>query len=510
MRSLVLLGLMLASGCRPTTPALRPSSPAGLQMDVTVRPLREGNPEVVAVAVRQELRGLVDRARRWRVGIVYTGRSGIADRVDSLRVRDALGDVPLAIVNDPVNTSGYTYYRHWVASRPMQAPIVLTYRMRPVARPTGGPQFELYAHAGGISGHGSQLFVLPESLGVADVRLRWDLSDLVAGSRAVSSFGSGETRFRARIDTLVTPFYLAGPIGEYTPPKANTGFEAYWLGRLAFDPHKEMAWLFHAYENMREFFHNPSNVPYRVFLRGVGRGGGTASHRSFMGAVDVGTEDSTKQSPRVTVAHEISHFFVGGLSGGPPGASPWYQEGANTLYTRRLLLRKGLMTPDEFLADVNNHARGYYTNPYRRFTADSIRLIGYSTGFGGASAQNLAYSRGNLFWAEADLRIRTKSGGRRNLDDVLVPLIEARERGQRFTQDALFAALDREDPSIRALFDAVITRAEMLVPSSEIFGPCFRRVSVRLPITAPGPATDVDGYVWERVPTVPDAECRKW
>jgi hypothetical protein len=514
MRPTIALLLIAVVGCRrvPGTAAGSAPETPRLDMDITVRPLRAGGPEVTAIAVRQEIRGEVDQTRplSLRIGIVYTSRAGIADRVDSLTLRDASGTVPFRIENDPENKSGYTYYRHWRIERKVQPPLIVTYRMRPVARPTGGPQYELYAHGGGISGHGSQLFVLPESLSTANIRWRWDLSDLASGSFAATTYGVGDLHLRGRPDTLVAAFYLAGPLGRYDPPKANTGFEAYWLGRPEYDSRKEMRWLFDAYENMRTFYKDPSSTPYRVFIRAVGRGGGTASGRSFMGAVPAGTEDTAKQAPRNTIAHEIGHFFVGGLRGGEGrGGTPWYGEGVNTHYTRLLLNRAGLNPVNAYLTEINGHARGYLTNPYKNLSNDSIATIGYSTGFGGASAQNLAYTRGSLFWGDVDERIRIASGGKRKLDDVIVPLLIARRNGLRLTQEVLFDALAKEvGPWAREHFDRVIGRGETLVPSSSAFGPCFRRKSVKYQL--PNNGGEVDGYEWERVPSIPDEMCREW
>lgn len=502
-----------ASSCTrlaPSTTAISP--PPAFDLAITLRPVREGGQDVKAVAVREEIRGSIDQSAAplsLRVGIVYVSRAGIADRVDSLVMHDASGPVALRIENDAENKSGYTYYRHWRAERPVQLPAIVTYRMRPQPKPTGGPQFEFYAHDGGISSHGSQLFVLPEGVSTANINLKWDLSELARGSIVVGTYGEGDVQLRASPDTLVDSFFLAGPLGTYEPPKANTGFHAYWLGTPEFDPKREMRWLFQAYENMRRFYRDPDSSPYRVFIRAVGRGGGTASGRSFMDAVTMGSGDSTKQAPRENIAHEIGHYFVGGLSGGDLGETPWYEEGVNTHYTRLLLLRAGLMPVSDYIKDINTDARGYYTNPYRNFTADSIRLIGFSTGFGGASAQNLAYTRGSLFWADIDQRIRVASNGRHKLDDVLVPLLVARQKGQRLTQDVLFAALGKElGASFREQFDKALTRGETLVPASDAFGPCFERKETTYPV--PGGRADVPGYMWERVSSIPDQKCREW
>jgi len=501
--------LLLSAACRQG-PALAPSPRAAPNFDlaITVRPVRPGGPQVVAAAVREEIRGTLNQAERplsVRIGIVYTSRAGIADRVDSLMMRDAAGAVPIRVENDPANASGYTYYRHWRATRAVQPPVVVTYRIRPVPRITGGPQFDFDAHDGGLSSHGSELFVLPESLGTGRLHLKWDLTELDPGATAVGSYGEGDIELSARPDSLVDSFFLAGHLGRYEPPTANTGFHAYWLGRPAYDPQKEMAWLFRAYENMRRFYHSTDATPYRVFIRAVGRGGGTASGRSFMGSVPAGNEDSTVQAPRVTIAHEIGHHFVGDL--GKMDGDPWYEEGVNTHYTRLLLLRAGLLPVSEYAAEINNYARSYYTSAYRNFTNDSIEVIGYSAGFGAAGAQNLAYSRGSLFWGDMDSRIRAASQGRRKFDDVLVPLLVARDQGHPLTKAALLDALVKElGPSAREQFDAVIMRGGTLVPAPGAFGPCLERRSMKYTVQG----KEYDGYDWVRVPSVPDEQCRAW
>jgi predicted metalloprotease with PDZ domain len=140
-----------------------------------------------------------------------------------------------------------------------------------------------------------------------------------------------------------------------------------------------------------------------------------------------------------------------------------------------------------------------------------------------------------------DARIRAASKDKRNLDNVMVPLIkrartrggadgpgagtEARAGGQPgwFTPAELVDSLVKEaGPSARALVDSVIVRGKDIVPTSRAFGPCFelrparyqgrylgsnaaRQAAIGLP-----PAPDIDAYLWFRVPNIPDAECRKW
>jgi predicted metalloprotease with PDZ domain len=117
------------------------------------------------------------------------------------------------------------------------------------------------------------------------------------------------------------------------------------------------------------------------------------------------------------------------------------------------------------------------------------------------------YTRGSLFFSHIDAKIREASGGRRKLDDVILPLAEARRRGQPLTQAALVDALVRElGPSAKDEFEAVILRGETVIPVSNAFGPCFERRSIRT--TAGG--REVDSFEWVRVPSIPDEKCREW
>src|ERR1700733_13901195 len=88
-----------------------------IDLAISIRPVRSGGPEVTAVELTTEIRGTLPAARTFSVQspIVYAGRTGIADRVDGLVVRDASGAVPLTVQDDPVNRGGFPYYRHWRA-----------------------------------------------------------------------------------------------------------------------------------------------------------------------------------------------------------------------------------------------------------------------------------------------------------------------------------------------------------------------------------------------------------
>lgn len=480
-------------------------------LNLMLHPVREGGSEVTAVEAHWQLDAIsLPKGKPFsvRAPITYAGRTGIADRVDNLVVQDASGPVPLKVENDPVNAGGFPYYRHWRTERAMVPPIIVTYRMRSfTGTATTGPQFDFYSHAGGLSSGGMALLVLPEDLPVANMRVKWDLTDLATGSIAASTYGEGDFDLRAAPEQLAQAYYMAGPLGRYVP-ESSSGFRGYWLGQAVFDPQQEMAWTHQAYEYLRKFYRDTTTSSYRMFIRALpGTGGGTALQNSFMLGTAPGLADPSKIAARGTLAHEMGHYWIGGLTGGGTGGTTWFNEGLNVYYTRLLLLRSGLAPVSDYLGDINQTARAYYTNSFRNLSADELDKLGFSKGVGPGSAQNVPYARGSLFFADIDAKIRAGSGGHRKLDDVILALFDRRRGGEELSPDALVDALAREiGPASRQEFDSVIIRGETIIPESGAFGPCFERHETKFQIEG----KDVVGYEWVRVPTVPDDRCREW
>jgi len=492
--------------------AQRGAAPSG---DITyrVRPLAQSGAEVSAIEVRAEFRSIPSRRPfTVRAPIVYASVRDIADRIDSLSIRDRAGKVGLTIVDDPESRGGFPYFRHWRANRSVTAPVVVTYRMRPFSGvPTTGPQFDLYAHDGGISTGGMALFVVPEGLGIVTSHVRWDLSQLAAGSIAASTFGEGDIKLTGPADRITQAYYMAGLLGRYSP-SATSGFHAYWLGRTQFYAPKEMEWAYRAYENLRRFHRDTAPATYNIFVRAIEGAkatlGGTALQNSFMLGVVAGDLDTLKLSPpRNTIAHEMGHMWVGNLRGGGAGGVTWYNEGMNVFYTRLLLMRAGLTSVEEYGRDLNASAKAYYGNPYRNASADSLDRLGFSVGVGAGSPQNVPYSRGSLFFADIDAKIREKSNGARKLDDVMIPIFMKRRTGTAITPAVVIDAFVKElGPSARREFEAVLLRGESLEPDTNAFGPCFER----RPATDSTTGAASPGYRWVRVPAVPDSLCRTW
>src|SRR5512146_64862 len=174
-------------------PRASTSSTSSRTLALTWRPVRDGSPEVAALAVAETLSAAAGpRALSLRAPITYAGVRGIADRIQRLVVRDSIGDVPLEASDEPADPGGFPNYRHWRATRPVHGAITISYRTLVQPPPGRGPPFGIRAYAGGVSGAGSGFLLLPEHQGNVRSRVHWDFTDLTAGATAMATYGDGD------------------------------------------------------------------------------------------------------------------------------------------------------------------------------------------------------------------------------------------------------------------------------------------------------------------------------
>jgi len=234
-----------------------------------------------------------------------------------------------------------------------------------------GPPFDLRAGGGGFSGAGNTFLIVPDAARPFMITIDWKLDALAPGSIGVSSFGEGATRSPGPPDLLTASYFMAGPLGRYPEAGVESDFTGYWIGTLRFDARAVLEWSERAYRAIAGFFTDEKPPAFRVMMRGnpYQGGGGAALMRSFLVSFPDTRDDG--DALRETIAHETVHNWVTSI-GGPPGSSQWFSEGMTVAYTRRLLLRSGLFTPAEFLESLNDSALGYYTNGLNKLPNDEI------------------------------------------------------------------------------------------------------------------------------------------
>jgi hypothetical protein len=378
--------------------------------------------------------------------------------------------------------------RQWLVARAVNGDIEVRYRVPIDDAPNlrgSAPPLELRSEGAVFSGGGSTFLLLPETNVPYRIRLHWDLSAMPPNASGLSSFGIGDVSDDAPrpLNRLTDAFYMAGLAGRQPTNLSRSGFFGAWQGEPPFDAKGLLTWTEQLYDYYFEFF-RPSLTPYGVFLRPnlINAGGGRAFPGSFVGTFGPDTQLAQFKG---TLAHEMIHTFVGHLDRPMPSGEPtatldssgedgaWYAEGTAVYYQRVMPLRARLMTPEEFLADLNFNAGRYYTNALNTLPDEEIP----SRFWEDTRIRTLPYDRGSFYLATVDAEVRKESGGRRSVDDLVLQMINLHRSGQRVTRAEWVKLITTElGPSARTEFDAMLAGA-VIVPPSDAFGPCFRRIT---------------------------------
>jgi predicted metalloprotease with PDZ domain len=151
------------------------------------------------------------------------------------------------------------------------------------------------------------------------------------------------------------------------------------------------------------------------------------------------TSDVPLASLTALIGHEYFHTWnpqrLGGLPDGPSEPTAyWFTEGFTDFYARRLLLRMGVFSLDDFVDAWNQMLLAYANSSARDASVSRIVKDFWSD----QDIQRLAYQRGAILAAVADRRLRQRSGGRTNLDDVMRAMRDRAARGHAPLSPQLF------------------------------------------------------------------------
>ncbi len=218
--------------------------------------------------------------------------------------------------------------------------------------------------------------------------------------------------------------------------------------------------------------------PFRhyLFLYHIGGGGfsgGLEHHNSTVIHLGSSLRDGSSEEFQSVTAHEFFHAWnvkrVRPLGLGPfdytqpvRTASLWWAEGVTDYYADLILFRAGLRDRSWLLNDLSDRIGELENTPSRhRVTLEEASRRaweGGSEGFDGLSY----YLKGSLAGLYFDLRIRTLSGGKRSLDDVMRLLdAEYGAKGKGYPEEAVLKALESvAQTDLRTEYHAVIQSAE--------------------------------------------------
>jgi hypothetical protein len=455
----------LAVAARADAPAASPP-----ELDVSLKPhVTDGQVDYIDVHEKIERPNTSAGATLVHMPLIVASIPSARYDGDALSASDANGPLPLTSKDLP--PTPFLTYREWSPTRATSGDVTLSFHTPPrqvSAATRNGPLFDVRAEAGGVHGAGYTFLPNPMDKNPRRIRIHWDLSGMGPGARGITSLGEGDVETVKPPEFLNSLFFFAGPVKSY-PPKGSDHFAMYWLSEPPFDANAAAAVIEKLYAYMSAFFHDEGGS-YRVFMRKqpYKGGGGTALYRSFLFGYGTGGTVPTTDSLEGLIAHEMTHNWPS-LDGDHADTS-WYSEGSAEYYSILLSFRAGLITPDEFLKRVNERAEGYYDNPLQRLTNHEAEAIYWKD----ARASHVPYGRGFMYLGEVDAEIRTRTGGKKSLDDVENALLELKRHGKPVSveqwQDEVASYLG---PDARREY-ADMVAGKLIKPPSNAFGPCFR------------------------------------
>jgi len=416
------------------------------------------------------------------------GSHGMGELVSHAEAVDGKGPLPLVrrVLSDPARGK----VLELEGTRAAVGMVTFRYRARSVATIENGARHGLRHDLTGIGGLGAYFLVLPESSRVHRVRVAWGRPTCASAHgperreemRALSSFGlgPGPSETTGVLDTLRGAAFFVGRPKVISVDDGAVRVRSVWFGEPSFDLGAATTWAARALAAERAFFADEDPAPYFLFVRVLpalgGRANGTGQTSSLLTAI--GPQTAFGLALRRNMAHEMLHRWIGiGLRlAGPEGSNFWFTEGFTVHYAALLMLRAGLMSPDEFLAELNNIATRYFANEHASATNEEIRRAFFEND----ALSVVPYARGALYAAELDAAIRRASAGRRSLDDLIRALYRRARSGPGVRElpvaafrEAVHGELGR--PGVDR-FDAVIVRGARAEPPSDAFGPCFVRM----------------------------------
>ncbi len=182
-----------------------------------------------------------------------------------------------------------------------------------------------------------------------------------------------------------------------------------------------------------------------------------------------------------TLAHEMMHTWVPGRIGAMRETDEqltyWLSEGFTDWGSFRAMARAGLWTPAQFAAAFNERLEAYDLSPVR--TAPNTRIL--ADFWSSQEVQQLPYQRGMLLATLWDHRIRVASGGRRDLDDVLLRMQRTARRRPDLTADQILPVAMKRAGGIEIGVDltTLVQEGAPVALPADIFAPCGTIVSGR-------------------------------
>ena len=197
------------------------------------------------------------------------------------------------------------------------------------------------------------------------------------------------------------------------------------------------------------------------------------------------TDSAESEQINKVLAHEHLHTWIPRRIGGMPKEDEardyWLSEGFTEFYTTRLLLRYGQMSMKAYVDNLNDALRDYANSSVR--TAPNSKIV--SDFWKDRNTEQLPYQRGQLLAHLWDQRLRDRSDGALDLDDVVLAM-KARVKSLAGRDPPLASDLFPEEARRLGLdlgfdLERLVRDGGAVLLDADTFQPCGKVETVDLP-----------------------------
>ncbi len=324
-------------------------------------------------------------------------------------------------------------------------------------------------------GHGVWVYPSWTEDDPVSVSLEWN--NLPKQWTIANSFGAREAQqcFTSTIGALKHAIFTGGDFNISTGAVEGKPIHTLHRGVWNFSA-SDFGNMVHRIIEVERAFWKDFDVPYYLVtlipidaLPGNTSIGGTGLTNSF---ALFATRNINIDDLKALIAHEYFHNWNAQKLGRikePEQQLYWFSEGFTDYYAYLLLLRSGLLTLEEYLQKFNSLIYEYYFLPVRNETNQRVIKDFWTN----SDVQKLPYRRGLLLAANWNALIRKATNNKHSLDDVMLELLQASQKGKRelsavVINDHLRRYVGRDLlPEMLRYID----QGELIVPDRGAFGP---------------------------------------
>ncbi len=321
--------------------------------------------------------------------------------------------------------------------------------------------------------HGESLFAWPAGRWAGRARFRWGKPP--PGWTVASDLDHIEGK-RSTIANIVNSVAIGGArLRVVERDIGGAPLRVALLGRWSF-PDEALAEIVASVVEAENGFWGDSPTPFLVAMAPLGevRSGLSYTGTGRTDAFSIASTGAFELDQAVRfLAHEYMHSWVPIALGNMPeedeAVDYWFSEGFNDYLAAKVLLRSGLWTLAEWVADKNETLLSYGTSSARNAAAAEVA----SRFWKDVAVQQVSYDRGHLLAMKLDGEIAARSQA--SLDDVLRAQREA-AKGSSELASALFrkSLLEVAGIDVQPDLDRYATQGQTLLLPADAFGDCAR------------------------------------